>query len=121
MKNYFLIFIGGGAGSLLRFFISKWFNPLLTAIPLGTLFSNVLSSFMLGFALGILQFKYPDNSYITPLLITGVCGGFSTFSTFSNETLILLRTDQYILGLSNILLNVILCLIFIAFGMKLAR
>ncbi len=121
MKNYLLIFIGGGAGSLLRFFISSWFNPLMAVFPLGTIIANVLSSFLLGLTVGFLQFKYPGNTYLQPLIITGICGGFSTFSTFSNETLILFKAENYTFGILNILLNVILCLIFIALGMKLVK
>ena len=121
MKNYFLIFIGGGIGSLLRFFISIWLNPMMALFPLGTFISNVLSSFILGITVSFLQVNYPENNYLQPLIITGICGGFSTFSTFSNETLTLFRSENYTFGLLNILLNVTLCIIFIALGMKLTR
>ena len=121
MKNYLLIFIGGGAGSLLRFFVSKWFNPVFAIFPLGTFLANVISSFVLGLAVGFMQEKYPENDYIQPLIITGICGGFSTFSTFSNETLTLFRSGNHTFGLLNILLNVSLCIIFILIGMRLAK
>lgn len=121
MKNYLLIFIGGGAGSLLRFFIARWFNPMIAIFPLGTLMVNILSSFLLGLAVGVLQYKHPENTTIAPFLITGICGGFSTFSTFSNDTLILFKTGNYTMGLLNILLNVVLCIIFIIIGIKLIR
>jgi CrcB protein len=121
MKNYLLIFIGGGAGSLLRFFISNWFNPLMVVFPLGTLIANITSSFLLGLAVGFLQIKYPGNVYIQPLVITGICGGFSTFSTFSNETLILFQKENYTIGIANVLLNLFLCITFIIIGMKLVR
>jgi CrcB protein len=121
MKNYVLIFIGGGIGSLLRFFVSFWLNPMLTLFPLGTFMSNVISSFILGLTVGLLQLKYDENNYLHPLIITGICGGFSTFSTFSNETLNLFRAENYGFGLLNILLNVTLCIIFILAGIKIAR
>jgi CrcB protein len=121
MKTYVLIFIGGGAGSLLRFFITKYLNPLVTSFPLGTFASNVISSFLLGLTLGYITAKDPENNYLSPLIITGICGGFSTFSTFSNETFLLLRAGNYTMGLTNILLNVILCIIFIMIGMKIMK
>ncbi len=121
MKNYLLIFIGGGAGSLLRFFISNWFNPLLAVFPLGTFIANTLSCFVLGLTIELLQSSSSGNNYLQPFIITGICGGFSTFSTFSNETLTLFRAENYTFGLLNILLNVTLCLIFIILGMKSAR
>ena len=121
MREITLVFIGGGFGSLLRFFIAKWLNPLMSVFPFGTFVANVLSSFLLGIAVGFLQGKYPDNTYIQPLIIVGICGGFSTFSTFSNETLSLFRLGNYTVGLLNILLNVVLCIFFITIGMKLTQ
>ncbi len=121
MKNYFLIFIGGGAGSLLRYFVATWINPLMVVFPLGTFVANVLSSFLLGLTVGFIELKYPYNTYIQPLIITGICGGFSTFSTFSNDTLGLFRTENYTFGVLNILLNVSICIIFILLGMKLMK
>ncbi len=121
MKTYFLVFIGGGVGSLLRFFVSKWFNPLMLAFPLGTLMANCISCLLLGLFAGLIQAKYEDNHSYYAFLITGICGGFSTFSTFSNETLGLLKTGNYSLVLLNILFNVVLCIIFIIIGIKLIR
>lgn len=121
MKNYLLIFIGGGAGSLLRFFIARWVAQMVAFFPLGTLVVNILSSFLLGVAMGVVQYKHPENTTIAPFLMTGLCGGFSTFSAFSNDTLLLFKTGNYTLAFLNILLNVVLCIIFIIIGIKLIR
>jgi CrcB protein len=121
MQKYLLIFMGGGAGSLLRFFISRYFNPLFISLPIGTLLANVLSSFLLGITLALLQEKFEGNVWLQPFVITGICGGFSTFSTFSSETFDLMKSDNYHWALLNILLNVVLCIIFIAVGMKIIK
>lgn len=93
----------------------------MEVFPLGTFVANVVSSFVLGLAVGFIQQKDPSNTFIHPFVVTGICGGFSTFSTFSNETLNLFRMGNYSLALLNILFNVILCIIFIIIGIKLTR
>ena len=111
MNQLLLIFIGGGLGSLCRYFLSRALqSSFVTTLPLGTLASNVLASFVVGLFFGYEAFRSPGNPAWRLLIVVGFCGGFSTFSTFSNETLTLLKTGQYGWGLTNILISVILCL-----------
>ena len=115
--NYFLVFIGGGIGSILRFGLSELLQPYATNFPFSTLAANVLSCVLLGAAAGLFT-----SQNISPqqrlLIITGICGGFSTFSTFTNETYLLFQTGNIFFALLNILLSLILCFICLLLGLK---
>lgn len=94
MKQILLVFIGGGTGSILRYLISRGLNNV-TVLPLGTLFVNVLGSLIIGFVLG-LSFKQQlisENGML--LLATGFCGGFTTFSAFSYENQLFLKSGDF--------------------------
>lgn len=94
MKQVLLVFLGGGAGSALRFLISKNLNSL-SSIPLGTFFVNILGSFLIGIILGLGLKQEMLSPNATLLLATGFCGGFTTFSAFSYENLELLKAGDY--------------------------
>ena len=100
MKQLLLVFLGGGFGSSLRYFISKYLNDSQLGVPYGTFFVNILGSLVIGFLLG-LAFKYKSISNETMLLMaTGFCGGFTTFSAFAYENYIYYRAGDYLsLGL----------------------
>lgn len=115
--NYLLVFIGGGIGSILRFGLSELLRPYTTTFPFATLVANVLSCVLLGAAAGLFT-----TQNISPqqrlLIITGVCGGFSTFSTFTNETYLLFQAGNIFFAVLNILLSLILCFICLLLGLK---
>jgi fluoride exporter len=111
MFSFFLVFTGGGLGSICRWQISSALQN--TNFPWATLIANALASFVLGY-LAAMNIRLLDNSRWL-FLATGFCGGFSTFSTFSLESFKLLET-QPILGAINIVLNVILCLVLVFCG-----
>ena len=95
MKQLLLVFLGGGAGSALRFIISKNLNPMST-LPLGTLLVNIIGSLLIGIFLGLGLKQELLSPNATLLLATGFCGGFTTFSAFSYENLALLKAGDYL-------------------------
>lgn len=100
MNNYILIFIGGGLGACLRFFLSIYiYNNTNGIFPWGTFAINIAGSFLLGLivALSINKPAFIDSN-VKLLLTTGFCGGFTTFSTFSWEILTLLKEGYYLQG-----------------------
>ncbi|TVR76810.1 MAG: fluoride efflux transporter CrcB [Chitinophagaceae bacterium] len=121
MESYLAVFLGGGLGSIARYSIAKIDISHLTNFPVNTLTSNVLSSLLLGIFLGL----FIQNNYFSPtiklLLITGFCGGFSTYSAFTFETLELFKFEKYLLAISNIFLNLVLCITFLLIGMGILK
>ncbi|WP_457618149.1 fluoride efflux transporter CrcB, partial [Lutibacter sp.] len=95
MKQALLVFVGGGFGSVARYYTSRWLNNLETAIPYGTMFSNVLGSLLIGFILGYLSKTSNMSQSQSLLLATGFCGGFTTFSTFAYENHLLIKNGDY--------------------------
>src|SRR5438046_232748 len=96
--NIVYVFIGGGIGCVSRFVLSIFFTRLqLFSFPWSTLVANVFSCIVFGLAVFFIGEKdlFSPGSYIRPLLLTGFCGGLSTFSTFSFETFELLKRGDY--------------------------
>lgn len=109
MKELICVFIGGGAGSVLRYLVSLCWRQLAVAcaFPWPTLLVNVLGCFLIG-----VFYQQSDRWGLSPevrlLLTTGFCGGLTTFSTFSYESMQLLRGGMYWLFGGYCLLSVLL-------------
>ncbi len=106
-QKIFLLGVGGFIGSNLRYWITGWVSDLCGMyLPYGTLTVNVLGSFILGFVM-IYGTEVVEISPQLRLLIgTGMLGALTTFSTFSVETLNLLRESSYTLAAANVFLNI---------------
>ena len=115
MIQLLAVFIGGGLGSLLRFAISKGSASVFQSnFPLGTFISNILACILLAVLVIFISNK-TDQEVYKAFLITVFCGGFSTFSTFSFETLELFQSGNSLLAIANIVISLIVGIAVIYF------
>ena len=115
--NYLLVFLGGGLGSVCRFGIAQWLANYKLHFPWATILANVLACLVLGALVG-LALKSRVNAPMGFFLMVGFCGGFSTFSTFTNETFQLLATGDMGKALANVALSLVVCLASLFMGIK---
>jgi fluoride exporter len=121
VKEVFLIFVGGGLGSVARYGMGRWLNAgHQYAFPLGTFTANVLACLILGLVIGLAEQKLLISPATRLFWAVGFCGGFSTFSTFSYENLLMLQTNQSLLLFGYLLLSLVLCLTAVFGGQLLA-
>ncbi len=119
-----ILWIGlfGGLGCISRYLMSGWVHNLFgRSLPYGTLAVNIGGSFLLGFLMvfGLRSTLIPPALRVG--LTVGFMGGFTTFSTFSYETMKLVEDGSLMQAGTNVILNVLLCLVFVSAGMMLAR
>ena len=121
MIAYLWVAIGGALGSVSRF----WLNGIVSSrfgetFPWGTMLINVSGSFIIGVigALGVPEGRLDSSSraFATQFLMIGICGGFTTFSSFSLQTLNLLRDREWLYAGGNVILSVVLCLVAVWLG-----
>lgn len=111
---------GGFVGAVLRFLISGWVQKLSPVLfPVGTLAVNVLGSFIIGFL--ALYFEEVIAPHQKALLVTGMLGALTTFSTFSLETVTILQGGLWGRAAGNVTLNVLLCITATMLGMMLFK
>ncbi|MFN2260866.1 MAG: fluoride efflux transporter CrcB [Psychroflexus sp.] len=123
MKSVFLVFLGGGLGSICRYLVALGFKNLKIQhfLYYQTLTVNVLGSFCIGLILGWLLKNNPQNSDLQLLLVTGFCGGFTTFSAFSSENFNLLKNGQFLEFALYVSGSIILGLIAVFLGLALGK
>jgi CrcB protein len=122
VREAFLIFLGGGAGSVLRYYLGKWVQQWhTTSFPIGTLTVNIIACLVLGFVIGLADHKQLISPGARLFWTVGFCGGFSTFSTFSNETLYLMQGGFTLSTVLYVGLSLVLCLVAVYTGLHLAH
>jgi CrcB protein len=97
IKNLLLVGLGGCAGSIFRYLCQKWVNESYShSFPLATFLINLLGCFLIGLFYALGEKSNVFTPQVRLLLITGLCGGFTTFSTYAFENLMLLRTGDVV-------------------------
>lgn len=108
--NWVLVFLGGGLGSLARFGVSWVVLRSYTGhIPVATFLSNLMACGVLGVVIHYLNLQEVENDLIKYAVLIGFCGGFSTFSTFSYESLMLMKNGNHVVAVANVILSVVVC------------
>lgn len=114
MKNVFsilLVFSGGGLGSVVRYLLGRWVNAWHNHhFPFGTLVVNVVACLALGYVVGIADHRQLISPSARLFWTVGFCGGFSTFSTFSAETLSLVQSGFHLSTVIYIVSSLVFCL-----------
>ena len=117
--NVVAVSVGAVVGSLARWGAGVWLNARWSGFPLGTLFVNCVGGLLIGMAL--FWFERSPNETLRLLVVTGMLGGFTTFSSFSVESLIMLQRGELFLAFAHTMAHVIGSLAAAAIGFKLAQ
>ena len=119
MERFLLVFFGGGLGAMCRYFVTTSLAGKLGNFPLGTFTANILGSFAMGLLLGVLIGKNAENFRL--FAAVGFLGGFTTFSTFSAESLTLIQSGQIFSATINIFGSVIAGIFAVFAGLSLTK
>ena len=122
MREIIIAGLGGFIGSALRYWTSilsyRFFGQ---EFPNGTLIVNISGCFLIGFLMTIFEQRFIVNPNLRIFLTIGILGGFTTFSSFSYETIALLREGSYLIGFENIIFSLIGCLVATSAGILIGR
>jgi CrcB protein len=118
LSDTVLVALGGALGSTARYWIALWALPISRGLPWGTILINIAGSFAIGLfgTLTLAHGRYPVPESARLFFMVGICGGFTTFSSFSLQTLDLLRAGAPGRALANAALSLLLCLGAVALG-----
>ena len=113
-----IVLLGGALGSLARYLISVAAMPISQSLPWGTIIINIVGSFIIGLfgTMTLAHGRFPASDNLRLFVMIGLCGGFTTFSSFSLQTLDLLRNGAVVRAAINIAASVVLCVLAVALG-----
>ena len=117
MTKFLLVFIGGGLGAVSRFLLTTALAGKLGNFPLGTLAANFFGSLLMGLVIGLLAGRFES---VRLFVAVGFLGGFTTFSSFSAETLALIQNGQIFSAAANVIVSVVAGLMACAVGLKIS-
>ncbi|HDS1738708.1 fluoride efflux transporter CrcB [Pseudomonas fulva] len=117
LKSLFVIAIGASLGAWLRWLLGMKLNALFPTIPPGTVVANMVGGYIIGLAIALLAASPSLSPEWRLLIITGFCGGLTTFSTFSAETVALIQEGRLLWALGSISLHVVGSLAMTAAGL----
>jgi fluoride exporter len=122
LKNYILVFTGGGIGASARYWLSGVvYRFLSTGFPYGNLIVNISGCFAIGFLMTLMEERFLAEPSFRIFMTIGILGGFTTFSSFSYETVALLRDAEFFRASINIIVSVFGCLSATMIGMFVGR
>ena|ERR1051325_3744126 len=113
LSTYLWVALGGALGSVARYWMTNWVAVVTgTRFPWGTILINIIGSFVIGFVAYLTApvGRVPISFDVRAFILAGICGGYTTFSSFSLQTLELARAGHWLEAGANILLSVVLCL-----------
>ena len=122
IKNILLIVLGGGIGSIARYLCQRWFMANHSySFPWGTFAVNFIGCFLIGLFWGLSFKSFDSNESWKLFLMTGLCGGFTTFSAFTLEGIGLLKEQKMALFFTYIAASVVIGLLATYIGMKITK
>lgn len=121
-STFLIVSLGGALGSLARYVLAILALPISRDLPWGTILINVAGSLLIGFfgTLTLASGRFPVSENLRVFVMVGFCGGFTTFSSFSLQTLDLLRAGHVPRAALNVALSVVLCVVAVWLGHALA-
>ena len=117
IRNLLLVALGGAIGSVGRYLVSKWMEG---CFPWGTLTVNIVGCLVIGLLTGLVA-KGTLSPEMKLLLVTGFCGGFTTFSTFANESFSMMKAGDAVLAAIYIGVSVAIGILAVYIGMQISK
>jgi len=119
--NWIAVAVGGALGACLRYALALGFTPLDSRFPIATFTANALGSFLMGLGFILIVERAVLGDLWRHFLLIGLLGAFTTFSTFSIESLSLLKNELYLMAALYVLASVVMSLLFASMGIAIAK
>lgn len=118
MGNYFWVALGGALGSMARYALGSATAAISMSVPWGTIIINILGSFVIGWfaTLSSHDGRLAISEEARVFVMVGICGGFTTFSSFSLQNFALIRSEQWLPAATNVVVSVVACVVAVALG-----